>query len=111
MEGGIPGGKGTSDMRTIITVAALAATIISGPALARPHHAHATAAQAGGAAARAYGAVSPARGAGAHPYGQSFEAGDYKYCMKTDGSPGCMYNSMEQCMEDRAGRGGFCYER
>src|SRR5215470_1175915 len=73
-------GQGALDMRTIITVGALAATIISGPALARSHHSHATA--AGGAAARAYGAVSPARGVGAHPYGQSFEGGDYKYCMK-----------------------------
>jgi len=44
-----------------------------------------------------------------HPYRHSFEAGDYQYCLKTDGSPGCMYHSMQQCQEDRLGRGGFCW--
>jgi hypothetical protein len=95
-------------MKKFIALAALAATIIAGPALAQTHRPRGTAAHGDGMAMRAYGAAPHADGA-AHPYGQSFEAGDYKYCMKTDGSPGCMYNSMQQCQEDRLGRGGFCY--
>jgi hypothetical protein len=77
-------------MKRPITAAVLAATIITGPALAQPDRSNDTA---------------------AHPYAQSFEAGDYKYCLKVDASPGCMYNSVEQCQEDRLGKGGFCYSR
>jgi hypothetical protein len=80
----------SQDMTKPFTVAILAATIITGPALAQSPRANNTT---------------------AHPYRQSFEAGDYKYCLKVEGSPGCMYNSWGQCEEDRLGRGGFCYSK
>jgi len=30
------------------------------------------------------------------------------WCLKTDGSPGCIYATSDECLQDRLGRGGFC---
>jgi hypothetical protein len=48
-----------------------------------------------------------------HPYARSHEAGDYKFCERGTGVgiPGCAFDSMEQCLADRAGKGGYCYAK
>jgi hypothetical protein len=48
-----------------------------------------------------------------HPYARSHEAGDYKFCERGTGMgiPGCAFDSMEQCLADRAGKGGYCYAK
>jgi hypothetical protein len=92
-------------MNKLFTVAVLAATILTSPALAQQSH------RSQRTAADPDFTIERANGPAGRAYGQSMEKGDYKFCMKTDGSPGCIYNSMEQCMEDRQGRGGFCYSK
>jgi hypothetical protein len=78
-------------MKTILALLAVA-TVVAPPAFAASHR-------------HAAQSISVH-----HPYAQSFEAGDYKFCMRaTNGSPGCMFDSMEQCLADRLGKGGFCY--
>jgi hypothetical protein len=48
-----------------------------------------------------------------HPYGRSHEAGDYKFCLRGGGTTntGCAFVTLDQCLADRAGRGGYCYAK